>query len=208
MNFTHEWTHLFSFFQWSVNALPHNNENKNINRVWRRSERFKDDCVKEVKHGHGGSVMVWGGITDVDRRTKMVILNGHLITERYINDVLQPVVVPFVDDKAAIYSGSQSRPSVFGGAKTRAIGSLASPLAWYEPHGGHMEPTREGRKRANPAWRHPSQELSWYLTEEWRNLPQDRIHRVVATMRRRRTALTVMVAQQDIDFKERKTVNK
>ena len=36
--------------------------------------------------------------------------------------------------------------------------------------------------------------------EEWRNLSQERVHRVISNMRR----LTVMVAQQDIDFNERK----
>ena len=40
--------------------------------------------------------MVWGGITDEDR-TEMVILKGNLNAERYINDVLQPVVVSFVE---------------------------------------------------------------------------------------------------------------
>ena len=36
--------------------------------------------------------------------------------------------------------------------------------------------------------------------EEWRNLSQERVHGVISNIRR----LTVMVAQQDIDFKERK----
>ena len=56
-------------------------------------QQVKDACVKEVKQGHGGSVMVKGGITDVDR-TEIVILNGNLNAEWYIFDVLQPVFVP------------------------------------------------------------------------------------------------------------------
>ena len=56
-----------------------------------------DDSVKEVRQGHGGGVMVWGGITDEDR-TEMIIVNGNLNAERYINREFSIAVnVPLVN---------------------------------------------------------------------------------------------------------------
>ena len=52
--------------------------------VWRRrGERY----VEHDRYG-GGSLMVWGGIS-VRFRTELLVLNGTLTGQRYINEVLQ-----------------------------------------------------------------------------------------------------------------------
>ena len=45
--------------------------------------------------------MVWGGI-NVRSRAELLVLNGTLTGQRYINEVLQPVVLPFVQQHHAM----------------------------------------------------------------------------------------------------------
>ncbi|KAK3104731.1 hypothetical protein FSP39_008898 [Pinctada imbricata] len=64
-------------------------------RVWRRrGERYADCCVREADKRGGGSVMVWGGIS-FRHRTSLIVIDGTLTAQRYINEVLRPAVVPF-----------------------------------------------------------------------------------------------------------------
>ena len=65
-------------------------------RVWRRrGERYANCAIVEHDRYGGGSLMVWGGIS-VRSRTELLVLNGTLTGQRYINEMLQPVVLLFV----------------------------------------------------------------------------------------------------------------
>ena len=64
-------------------------------RVW---ERYSDACVTKVDRFHRGSVMVWGGINH-QGKTDLVVIRGNLNAQGYINDVLRPVVVPFINNQ-------------------------------------------------------------------------------------------------------------
>ena len=65
--------------------------------VWRRpDERFASCCIQETLQGGGGSVMVWGGIS-LNRKSPLVFIEGNLNSERYIDEVLEPVVVPIAN---------------------------------------------------------------------------------------------------------------
>ena len=57
-------------------------------RVWRRRGERNANCaiVEHDRYG-GGSLMVWGGIS-VRSRTELLVLNGTLTGQRYINEVL------------------------------------------------------------------------------------------------------------------------
>ena len=62
-------------------------------RVWRRrGERYANCAIVEHDRYGRGSLLVWGGIS-VHSRTKLLVLNGTLTGQRYINEVLQPVVL-------------------------------------------------------------------------------------------------------------------
>ena len=64
--------------------------------MWQRNgERFDDSCVYEHDRWVGGSVLVWGGITAF-QKSQLVVLNGHVNAQSYTNDVLRPVVTPFM----------------------------------------------------------------------------------------------------------------
>ena len=63
-------------------------------RVYRRQgERFSDATVYD-QFG-GGSVFVWAGMT-MNQRTRLCIVDGNLNAQRYVNEILRPVVVPFL----------------------------------------------------------------------------------------------------------------
>lgn len=67
-------------------------------RVWRRpNERFAE-CTFSPRVGYqGGSIMVWAGIS-LDARTELYIVpRGSLTAARYIHEILQDFVVPYVD---------------------------------------------------------------------------------------------------------------
>ena len=53
--------------------------------------------------------MVWGDIS-VRSRTELLVLNGTLTGQRYINEVLQPVVLPFVQQHHVVLQDDNARP--------------------------------------------------------------------------------------------------
>ena len=53
--------------------------------------------------------MVWGGMS-VRSRTELLVLNGTLTGQRYINEVLQPVVLPFVQQHHVVLQDDNARP--------------------------------------------------------------------------------------------------
>ena len=66
-------------------------------RVWRQQkERYDIDCiVPTVKHG-GGGVMVWGCFT-WDCLGPLIRLEGAINSQRYIEEVLESHLVPFME---------------------------------------------------------------------------------------------------------------
>ena len=61
----------------------------------RRGERFADNCLIERDRSEGGSVMVWGGIMG-RKKTNLILVQGNLIAQGYINQIQQPEAVPFL----------------------------------------------------------------------------------------------------------------
>ena len=158
-------------------------------RVWRRrGERYANCAIVEhVRYG-GGSLMVWGGIS-VRSRTELLVLNGTLTGQRYINEVLQPVVLPFVQQNNVVLQDDNARPHrariVLQFLQQNNVDHLdwparspdLSPIehVWYIL--GQRVRQRVPRLRtlqANAA-----------LQEEWRRIPQLQIARLIRSMRRR-----------------------
>lgn len=68
-------------------------------RVWRRpGERYLDCTVDERVPFGGGSIMVWGGISLNGRTELVVIREGSMTARRYIDEVIEPHVVPFAEN--------------------------------------------------------------------------------------------------------------
>ncbi len=81
-------------------------------RVWRRvGERFADvNVVGRVAHG-GGGVMVWAGVC-YGQRTQVHFIDGILNAQRYHEEILRPIVVPFIHDHHLMLQNDNARPYV------------------------------------------------------------------------------------------------
>ena len=78
----------------------------------RRRERFADNCLIEMDQFGGGSVMVWGGIMG-RRKTNLIVVQGYLNAQGYINQILQPEAVAFLHRHGpAILMHDNARPHV------------------------------------------------------------------------------------------------
>ena len=65
-------------------------------RVYRRrGERFSGACVLETDRFGGGSVMIWDGISHVER-TDLKVIDGNLNAARYRDEIIVPIVLPFL----------------------------------------------------------------------------------------------------------------
>ncbi|GFT65406.1 transposable element Tcb1 transposase [Trichonephila clavipes] len=82
-------------------------------RVWRhRGERMLNSCVMHRHTGPTPGIMVWGGI-GYHSRTLLVRIAGTLNSQRYISEVLEPVVLPYLQGLAtAIFQQDNARPQV------------------------------------------------------------------------------------------------
>ena len=82
-------------------------------RVFRtRGERFADNCLIERYRFGGRSVMVWGGIMG-RRKTNLIVMQGNLNAQGYINQILQPEAVLFLQRHGpAILMHDNARPHV------------------------------------------------------------------------------------------------
>ena len=78
----------------------------------RRGECFADNCLIERDRFGGGSVMVWGGIMG-KRKTNLIVVQGNLNAQGYINQILQPEAAPFLQRYGpAILMHDNARPHV------------------------------------------------------------------------------------------------
>lgn len=82
-------------------------------RVWRhRGERMLNSCVMHRHTGPAPGIMVWGGI-GYHSRTPLVRIAGTLNSQRYISEVLEPVVLPYLQGlPTAIFQQDNARPHV------------------------------------------------------------------------------------------------
>ncbi|GFV06852.1 uncharacterized protein TNCV_1962731 [Trichonephila clavipes] len=82
-------------------------------RVWRhRGERILNSCVMHRHTGAAPGIMVWGGI-GYHSRTPLAHIAGTLNSQRYIFEVLEPIVFPYLQSFAtAIFQQENERPDV------------------------------------------------------------------------------------------------
>ena len=80
-------------------------------RIYRcAGERTAPCCVQETVPFGRGSVMVLGGICG-QQRTDIIIIDGNLTALRYINWVLRPVLLPFLQHQLRLVSTGQCQTS-------------------------------------------------------------------------------------------------
>ena len=89
-----------------------NKPNNHRLHVWRHvRERFADvNIVNTVPHG-GGGVMLWAVISS-GWRTQLHFIDGNLNTQRYIDEILKPIVVPFIRRHHLLFQNDDALPRV------------------------------------------------------------------------------------------------
>lgn len=158
-------------------------------RVYRRrGERFADACVLQRNRFGGGSVMVWGGIM-ANRKTDLVFVQGNLNAQGYINQVLRPVAVPFINAHGhATLMHDNARPHTERLTQQFLNGNGVNVLPWpaLSPDLNPIEHIWDalGRRVRSRHDVNNLDELRNALQVEW-NIPADVIQRYVNSMRRR-----------------------
>ena len=161
-------------------------------RVYRRAgERLAPNCIQHVRAFGGGGVMVWGGICG-DLKTRLVTIHGNLNARRYRDEVLRPVVVPFINQqpRGIIYQHDNARPHTARLTTNFLQNANIALLPWpacspdlnpIEHLWDHLD--RQVRRR--PVQPVTVQELEQCLQQEWLRITPDVIRRLTSSMRRR-----------------------
>ena len=150
-------------------------------RVWRRRGERYSNCTIVDRYG-GGSLMVWGSIS-VRSRKELLVLNGTLTGQHYINEVLQPVVLPFVHQHHIVLQDDNARPHQARIVQQFLQQNNMDHLDWparspdLSPveHVWDILGQRVGQRVLRPR---TLQALSAVLQEEWRRIPQLQIARL------------------------------
>ena len=158
----------------------------------RRGERFADNCLIERDRFGGGSVMVWGGIMG-RRKTNLIVVQGNHNAQGYINQILQPEAVPFLQRHGpAILMNENARPHVARICRQFLNRNNVNVLPWpavspdmnpIEHIGDHL-----GRKVRAGGNVHNLRDLENALIQKWNNIPSFVIRRYVRSMRGRLAA--------------------
>ena len=151
----------------------------------RRGERYANCAIVEHDRYGGGSLMIWGGIS-VRSRTELLVLNGTLTDQRYINEVLQPVVLPFVQQHHVVLQDDNARPHRARIVQQFLQQNNVDHLDWpaRSPDLSQIEHVWDFLGQRVPRPR-TLQALGAALQEEWRRIPQLQIVRLIRSMRRR-----------------------
>lgn len=163
-------------------------------RVWRRKgERFDVNNVLQRDRYGGGSVMVWGGICR-NGRTDLITIQGTLNSVGYCNNVILPVVVPFLQQRnGMIFQQDNARPHVSRYTMNVIRQNNVVTLDWPSRSPDlspieHLWDALGKRVRDRPNVNNVN-ELERALHEEWMNIPVAEINRLISSMRRRCTAV-------------------
>ena len=157
-------------------------------RVWRiRNERFAEVCIAEHDRYGRGSVMVWAGISAQGKTDLHVIDNGTLTAERYVNEILDVHVRPYagaigpdfvlMDDNARAHRARITNRYLEQAAIVRLDWPARSPD--FNPI--DMLQKAISSRQVQPA---TVRELREALIEEWAQLPQHKLRRLIVSMRR------------------------
>ena len=161
-------------------------------RVWRRrGERFDSAAVQEHDRYGGGSIMVWAGIT-YDFRTDLITVQGNMTGQRYLQQILRPLVIPFAQriGQNFEFQDDNARPHRAHVAVDflRQQGVTTLPWPAKSPDMSPIEHLWDvlGRNVRNRLQRfHNVQELQQALEEEWQRIPRATIRHLISSMPRR-----------------------
>ena len=161
-------------------------------RVWRRpGERLVPGAVRERTAYRGGSVMVWGGISE-HHRTPLYHVHGNMNAQVYRDQILAPLVVPTLQQIGpnAILQDDNATPHRARLVDTFLRQSNITRMDWPANSPDlnpieHVWDMLDRRVRSN----HPPpgnlQQLLGLLQLEWQAIPQRNLANLIHSMRGR-----------------------
>ncbi|GFW71582.1 transposable element Tc3 transposase [Trichonephila clavipes] len=105
------------------------------------SERHIPECIMERHSRRTPGVMVWGAIA-YHGRSQLLRIVGNLNSTRYINEVLQPQAIPFLQGlPGAVFQQDNARPHVAKTVKSYLESQQVQILPWpaYSPDMSSIE---------------------------------------------------------------------
>ena len=167
-------------------------------RVWRRrGERLDAVNVVERDRYGGGNVMVWAGIY-YHGKTELVTVPGTLTAQRYCDEIVRPVVVPFMQQRnVGIFQQDNARPHSARLTQDVLRRNNINVLPWpaKSPDLSPIEHLWDhlGRKVRERDYVNNVQDLERALHKEWTRIPLYTIRKLISSMRRR--CVAVLAAQ-------------
>lgn len=161
-------------------------------RVYRRvHERYAPACVRQINRWGGPSVMMWAAIS-ANHRSQLYFIDGNLNAVRYRDEILQPIVVPFLGQVGpnAMFQQDNARPHVARVCLQFLEDNDVDVLDWpsMSPDLNPIENLWSLLSTRLYGREHPpqtQQQLRVALREEWAAIPQEQIRRLCLSMRRR-----------------------
>ncbi|UYV60677.1 hypothetical protein LAZ67_1001850 [Cordylochernes scorpioides] len=160
-------------------------------RVWRRrGERSNPAAIVERPTVRKRGIMVWGAIA-YDSRSPLLRIQGTMTAQRYVDDVLRPVTLPYLQGVPnALYQQDNARPHTARISQQALQDVQMLPWPPYSPDLSPIEHVWDIIGRRLHALPQPrSEDELWQMVErEWRAIPQDAIRTLIDSLPRRAAA--------------------
>ncbi|UYV71194.1 Transposase [Cordylochernes scorpioides] len=157
-------------------------------RVWRRrGERSNPAAIVERPTVRQRGIMVWGAIA-YDSRSPLLRIQGTMTAQRYVDDVLRPVTLPYLQGVPnALYQQDNARPHTARISQQALQDVQMLPWPPYSPDLSPIEHVWDIIGRRLHALPQPrSEDELWQMVErEWRVIPQDAIRTLIDSLPRR-----------------------
>ncbi|UYV84592.1 K02A2.6-like [Cordylochernes scorpioides] len=157
-------------------------------RVWRRrGERSNPAAIVERPTVRQRGIMVWGAIA-YDSRSPLLRIQGTMTAQRYVDDVLRPVTLPYLQGVPnALYQQDNARPHTARISQQALQDVQMLPWPPYSPELSPIEHVWDIIGRPLHALPQPrSEDELWQMVErEWRAIPQDAICTLIDSLPRR-----------------------
>ncbi|UYV62692.1 hypothetical protein LAZ67_2001586 [Cordylochernes scorpioides] len=169
-------------------------------RVWRRrGERSNPAAIVERPTVLQRGIMVWGAIA-YDSRSPLLRIQGTMTAQRYVDDVLRPVTLPYLQRVPnALYQQDNARPHTARISQQALQDAQMLPWPPYSPDLSPIEHVWDIIGRRLHALPQPrSEDELWQMVEtELRAIPQDAIRTLIDSLPRR-VAACIAVRVPDI----------
>ncbi|UYV80111.1 hypothetical protein LAZ67_18001732 [Cordylochernes scorpioides] len=172
-------------------------------RVWRRrGERSNPAAIVERPTVRQRGIMVWGAIA-YDSRSPLLRIQGTMTAQRYVDDVLRPVTLPYLQGVPnALYQQDNARPHTARISQQALQDVQMLPWPPYSPDLSPIEHVWDIIGRRLHALPQPrSEDELWQMVErEWRAIPQDAIRTLIDSLPRRVAACIAVRATNSQKF--------